>query len=78
MKKNVGGFDRGFRIAVGLVVIGLGVFYRSWWGALGLLPLLTGVLRWCPVYLPSGTSTYVEKSAPGRSAEGDPRHRRPV
>jgi hypothetical protein len=57
MKRNVGGLDRAFRIALGLVILGLGVYARSWWGALGLLPLLTGVFAWCPVYLPFGMSS---------------------
>ena len=57
MTPNVGGFDRTFRIVVGLAVIGAGVYFKSWWGALGVVPLLTGTLRYCPVYLPLGTST---------------------
>jgi hypothetical protein len=57
MTHNVGGLDRNFRIVLGLAVIGLGIYFNSWWGALGALPLLTGLLRWCPVYLPFGTST---------------------
>ena len=59
MNANVGGLDRGFRIALGLLVIAVGIYYRSWWGALGAVPLLTGVFSWCPVYLPFGTSTSV-------------------
>jgi len=58
MKANVGGFDRGFRIVLGIAVIGLGVVLQSWWGALGAIPLLTGTFRWCPVYFPSGMSTH--------------------
>ena len=57
MRPNVGGMDRVFRIVLGLVVIGLGIYFRSWWGALGALPLLTGLVRWSPVYLPFGTPT---------------------
>lgn len=57
MTPNVGGLDRAFRIVVGLAVIGVGIYYRSWWGALGVVPLMTGVLRLCPVYLPFGAST---------------------
>jgi hypothetical protein len=57
MKANVGGMDRVFRIVVGVVVIALGVYFRSWWGALGAIPLLTGLVRWCPVYLPFRMST---------------------
>lgn len=71
MIKNVGGLDRAFRIVFGLAVIGLGVFYRSWWGALGLIPLLTGVLRFCPVYLPYGTSTFVKKADRPAPVAGD-------
>jgi hypothetical protein len=63
MKPNVGGIDRGFRIAVGLVVIGIGVYFKSWWGALGVIPLLTGMLRWCPLYLPFGTTTHGDSKA---------------
>lgn len=58
MSPNVGGLDRGFRIALGLAIIGVGVYFNSWWGALGAIPLLTGAFRWCPLYLPWGTSTY--------------------
>ena len=58
MKRNVGGFDRAFRIVVGLVAIGAGVYFHSWWGALGMIPLLTGALRWCPLYVPFGGSTF--------------------
>lgn len=57
MSPNVGGFDRVFRIVLGLVVIGMGVYFRSWWGALGAIPLLTGAFRWCPAYVALGTST---------------------
>lgn len=63
MTPNVGGLDRAFRIVLGVVVIGLGLFFKSWWGALGVIPLLTGLIRWCPVYLPSGTSTHKDRSA---------------
>lgn len=65
MTKNVGGIDQAFRIAFGLSVLIIGLIYQSWWGALGLVPLLTGITRWCPVYLPFGTSTYREPSHRG-------------
>ena len=57
MKHNVGGIDRALRIIVGFVVIGWGVYAQNWWGAIGLIPLLTGVIGWCPAYLPFGLSS---------------------
>ena len=57
MKPNVGGIDRAFRAVVGLAIIGIGVYFNSWWGALGVVPLATAAIRWCPVYVPFGTTT---------------------
>lgn len=50
MKVNVGTIDRGFRIVIGLIAISLGIIYGSWWGAIGLVPLVTAFIRWCPAY----------------------------
>ncbi len=57
MITNVGRTDQWVRIVVGLVLIALGLWYGTWWGAIGLIPLLTGLFRWCPVYKVFGTST---------------------
>jgi hypothetical protein len=57
MTCNVGGVDRAARIVVGLAAIGAGMFFKSWWGALGAVPLITGLVRWCPAYIPFGVST---------------------
>jgi len=57
MKCNVGQTDRLIRIIIGLVILVLGYINESWWGIVGLLPLLTGLFRWCPVYLPCKIST---------------------
>ena len=57
MQKNIGDVDRVVRIVLGLAIIGAGIYYKSWWGALGALPILTAVVRWCPAYLPFGIST---------------------
>lgn len=64
MKKNVGSIDRGIRVMAGLVVIGIGVYYQNWWGLLGLLPLLTATIGWCPAYLPFGLSTCKPETQP--------------
>jgi len=58
MKANVGTIDRALRIVVGLVLIGLslgGVIGA--WGWIGLLPLATGIFRFCPVYTLLGIKT---------------------
>ncbi|NOY52349.1 MAG: DUF2892 domain-containing protein [Deltaproteobacteria bacterium] len=57
MKQNVGGVDRIFRVIVGLVIIAAGIYFKNWWGAVGIVPLFTAVIGWCPVYLPFGIST---------------------
>jgi hypothetical protein len=50
MKCNVGSTDRLLRIIAGLVVLILGVVFKSWWGLLGVVFLATGLLRYCPFY----------------------------
>ncbi len=57
MKSNVGGIDRILRFIVGLVILGVGYYNKSWWGLVGLLPLFTATVRFCPAYLPFGLST---------------------
>jgi len=49
--KNVGSIDRTLRIVAGIVLLSL-VFVgpKSLWGLIGLVPLLTGLVRWCPAY----------------------------
>ena len=57
MKKNIGGFDQVLRLVLGLVIIALGILFQSWWGLLGIIPLFTGLIKRCPLYLPFGIST---------------------
>jgi hypothetical protein len=57
INENVGGIDRTLRIIVGVVLIGIGLWYESWWGIVGLALMLTALLGWCPAYLPFGLST---------------------
>lgn len=60
MTRNVGGIDRLLRIVVGLVLLSL-IFViegaARWWGLLGLVPLLTGLSRTCPLYSVFGINT---------------------
>ncbi len=58
MNKNIGNIERVIRIAVGLFVLSLTIIGpQSLWGLLGLVPLLTGLIGWCPPYAIFGIST---------------------
>ena len=57
MKCNVGKTDKIFRIILGIIIIMAGIYFQSWWGAIGIVPIVTGFIRWCPAYLPFGFST---------------------
>ena len=57
MKKNVGTVDKVIRVVVGLLIIVMGIVYKSWWGIIGLIPLLTAITGTCLLYLPFGIST---------------------
>ena len=58
MKRNVGNAERGIRIIVGLVLISL-VFVgpQTVWGWIGVVPLATAVIGWCPPYALLGINT---------------------
>lgn len=58
MSFNVGGIDRVLRVIVGVVLIGLAATgVVGWWGYIGVVPLLTGLVRFCPMYALLGRST---------------------
>ena len=50
MYHNVGGIDQILRIVLGVVIFTIGVIYNKWWGMVGLIPLVTGTMSWCPLY----------------------------
>lgn len=54
---NVSNTERMARILVGMFIVGVGLAQPTWWGALGVIPVMTGLLGWCPAYLPFGIST---------------------
>jgi hypothetical protein len=65
MKKNMGKVDKTVRFIAGVVLISL-VFIgpQTPWGWIGLIPLVTSLIGWCPVYVPFKWSTIKrEKSA---------------
>jgi hypothetical protein len=58
MKANIGTLDRILRIVAGLVLIALAATGTvGWWGWLGIVPLATGLFRFCPVYTLLGINT---------------------
>lgn len=63
MKLNVGGIDRIARIVLGLVLIGLAATGTvGAWGWIGVVPLATGAIGWCPPYAIFGFSTCAMKN----------------
>ena len=60
MKINVGNTDRILRIVVGIVILAL-VFVLEgnarWFGLIGIVPLATGLFRFCPLYALLGLNT---------------------
>lgn len=58
MKTNEGGIDRIVRVIAGVVLLGLmATGTIGWWGWLGLVPLATGLIGWCPAYTLLGLNT---------------------
>jgi sulfite exporter TauE/SafE len=60
MKQNVGGIDRILRILAGIALLVWGFVLSPtpvMWTLIGVIPLFTGLVGWCPVYLPLGFSS---------------------
>jgi hypothetical protein len=73
MMKNEAGWDRVIRVVLGLGVLALTVVGpKTWLGLLGLVPLATGLLGFCPLYRVLGLSTcpVSRDSGPGAMARG--------
>ncbi|MBA3060007.1 MAG: DUF2892 domain-containing protein [Gammaproteobacteria bacterium] len=63
MKTNEGGLDRILRIVAGLALIGLTLNGNiGVWGWVGVVPLATGALGWCPLYSLLGLNSCPIKS----------------
>lgn len=60
MKTNVGSLDRALRVLIGFALLSLLLLLDGdarWWGVLGIVPLLTAFLGFCPLYALLGVST---------------------
>jgi hypothetical protein len=63
MKTNVGGIDRILRILVGLALVAWAVLGGPVWAWIGVIPLGTGVVGFCPIYPLLGMSTCPTRKA---------------
>lgn len=73
MKSNVGTVDRVIRMAAGVVLLSLVFILEGnarWWGLVGLLPLATGLIGWCALYVPFGIDT--RRAGPSTSGAAHP------
>lgn len=57
MKKNIGKKDRIARILFGVAFLAAGAYAKSWFGLIGLIPISTALIGWCPLYVPFKIST---------------------
>lgn len=57
MQKNVGQTDKTIRLILGIIIAAVGLFFKSWWGLLGLVLIGTGITEFCGLYVPFGIST---------------------
>ncbi len=64
--KNMSLGERVVRIAIGGVVICWGLLAKNWWGAIGILLLLTGVIGWCGLYQVMGKCCPFSKKEEGK------------
>lgn len=61
MNKNVGGIDKKIRFGLGILILIIGYLNNSWWGIIGIVPILTAFIGWCPFYVPLKLSTISNK-----------------
>ncbi len=69
MTRNIGNIDRVIRIIVGLGLLSLIFILESnarWWGLVGLGPILTAAIGYCPPYAWMGINTCSKEEAAGQ------------
>ncbi len=70
MARNVGGIDKVLRVVLGLVLLSLLFVLEGasrWWGLVGLVPLGTGLMGYCPLYSVLAINTCPSDASPGTS-----------
>ncbi len=66
MVQNVGGIDKVIRVIIGLALLSLLFLVEGnarWWGLIGIVPILTVVMGWCPAYALLGVSSCPTKKS---------------
>jgi hypothetical protein len=61
MTCNVGKTDKIIRVIAAVAIAVLGFYFKSWWGLLAIIPLLTAFIGFCPLYVPLKISTVKKK-----------------
>ncbi len=62
LKKNVGYVDSIIRVLIGALIMAGGLYLNSWWGFLGLIPIFSGGVSFCPIYRALDIDTSVPNS----------------
>ncbi len=62
MKTNMGKTDRIFRMILSIIIAFAGYYYKSWWGLVAFVPLVTAFTGNCPLYSLLGINTCEKKS----------------
>ncbi|MBK5242349.1 DUF2892 domain-containing protein [Clostridium sp.] len=57
VKCNVGRTEQIIRIVIGILIALIGLYFRSWWGIIGIVPIITGSIHYCPISDILGIST---------------------
>lgn len=57
MKKNMGSLDKNLRLIFGIAILIIGYLNDSWWGLIGIIPIFTSLVSFCPFYVPLKMST---------------------
>lgn len=61
--------DRIFRAFMGIAIIVVGMYFQTWWGAAGLMPLMVGAIGRCPNFGAATQKVYLDRE--GLAARAD-------
>lgn len=66
MQANIGKTDKMIHIFLGGLIFGAGLYYQRWWALLGLMPIATALINFCPLYAPFKILTLKESGGANR------------